>query len=425
MGLGLRIPGRSTMSSTLADTQQAADELHTRIRNNPKNSLENLQLATLRLKDGIKLTVALQKLDPIDILNFSDKLSTIQEAYPIILATGEIDTKAPLILKTIHHSDRVISSQPTTIQPAVIEAIDSSAEQEAANNTLTGLCTKTCLIEQSQNSDGTIVAQRALLMSKAQGISVATATHTGELEELTPAESLLLVINIIDYVEKKLHQQNIIHHDASGKNILINPKTLQVTVIDIDPSHFSPLTQAPEERNLASLGSIEADIYSLTQDVFMTILSGGIRPWKEGDKVMGIDMVEEHITQKFSLKNSGTSVSPSVVIINLLRKMHSQDPKDRGSLSEAKQILIAQLQVITGKKLSARTLDLQQAKARQAHERQLQTLDRVLSDPKYNQFAPSELPNSTKKSSFYLFRFFTQIVSASRKDDYPRKTLSF
>lgn len=173
-----------------------------------------------------------------------------------------------------------------------------------------------------------------ILMSKIPGVCLLDLLDTLVFRRLTPLQRIELAINIVNNYQT-LHDNGVVHGDAGAKNIIIDLDTLQGMPIDINAYYGTELTQAPEKK-----ASIQADLYAIAQDILMPIFCG-VRPLKTKEgKMINEDRVYLGLYINF-IHPSCDGISHLVIesLQNLLERMHSCAPDQRGSLQETKQSL--------------------------------------------------------------------------------------
>ncbi len=394
-----------------------------------KNKPENMQIVHVRFDDSDEsmgtarddLILAIDK--TLNSEFCSSSVSCVFDAYPIISKTGAIDYDSPLVVKIIKESERKLSNpkalpqNPLQWQSAKPNKIhrDGSVKTEARNNRLTEMYSRTGLIAKSNINEELIICERVLVMPKAPGIALAKA----DLRFLTQEHRIRLALNVIEYFDKKLHHNEkgpIIQRDIKAENIIVDLQTLQLTVLDIDSSHTSEETKAPEDLNEPNFGNIKSDIYSLAFDVLTLIFSGLRSKRNENGDIINSTEIKDKIIQHFTAPGFySVPNSVSRAIQDLLEAMCDREPEKRTDLEIAAEILITQLQVIAGNKgINANTLNQEQEMPRTAHSTQLNTLRHVLTDTRY-QVGEASTDKKASKNRFAFHsgpRVFEKAVSS-------------
>ena len=139
---------------------------------------------------------------------------------------------------------------------------------------------------------------------------------------------------------RAVHEEHIIHKDLNGQNILINPKTLEVQLIDFglasqlelssDYTHNPGLLEgslpyiAPEQTGrTAALVDFRADIYSLGV-VFYEFLTRKL-PFESTDP---LELIHAHLALRPA---EAVSINPQVgqALSDVIRKMLAKNPDER------------------------------------------------------------------------------------------------
>jgi serine/threonine protein kinase len=348
-----------------------------------KEDVMSFTFSTVYFDNGDELRVAI----PEPHTPYENSANTVYDVFPTIADADTVDENTPLVLKVIRDSARTEHKQ-NGWQPAIhpeiaskIIAIDTAAKTEANNNTVGGLVSRSGLME-SIDSEGTVIAKRIILMAKAPGISLKDFRY---VQEITREQIIRVIINLCDYYAK-LHAAGVYHRDINLRNIKVDPITLQITVFDIDQSHYS--IKAPEDTGTLDFKlTAKIDIYALAEILMSLTSKITIKKNDHGD-IANIDAIKNYIHANFdlfSIKTMEEDTTTSDAMIDLLEKMHHADSHSRPDLIQIKQILIEQLRIITGNmKITEESLHKEQEKVQVEHMAQLQMLARILADPAYN-----------------------------------------
>lgn len=320
---------------------------------NARNNLKGMQL--VRFGNTLLVAIDRRQSEP-----FSEGASSrVYKAHPL-KSTGEIDFQVELIAKIIKkNEERVVS-------------IDSIAHKEQIEiETKNGNFLFSSRISNIRKVlKGEIFEENIILMSKIPGESLEKLIAEGGLKYLKPQERLQLAINVIE-VYQILHQEGIFHGDVKAENIVIDLGTLIGMPIDLDPSHRTDLTKAPEEE----LSEI-SDGYSLVQDILMAIFSGMRLQKNEEGEITNQLLIQVAIQQNFKHGPFSIENAYTWAIDDVWRGMHAEKPEDRMPLEKAKNIL---KEALAG--LDPVLID---DKAIKAYQEQLSILEQVLKDSEHS-----------------------------------------
>jgi serine/threonine protein kinase len=222
----------------------------------------------------------------------SGGVGTVYTAYPV-QTDGKIDKYTPLVVKisrctglTLENGIEKFESTAETRglwsrtkekiteqkKRHILVHMDNGLVSETINATTLVFSSRATTTSQ-QDKAGNTVHYRSILMSKVPGKSLDQLLADGFIGALKPEERLRLALNVIR-AYKELHAQGFYHRDIKAENIMVDPKTLQVTVIDLD-NQVSSCTRAPEDKRKTEFKpNALSDIYSLGIDVLPIILSG-------------------------------------------------------------------------------------------------------------------------------------------------------
>ncbi|BAY79409.1 two-component hybrid sensor and regulator (plasmid) [Nostoc linckia NIES-25] len=184
----------------------------------------------------------------------------------------------------------------------------------------------------------------ALVMEDFSGISLKDWAKKKEKNIVSLGEFFQIAIQIVSILEE-LHRDRIIHKDIKPANILIDPSTLEVKLIDFSiatllPREIQSLTNpnvlegtlayiSPEQTGRMNRGiDYRSDFYSLGV-TFFELLSGQL-PFTSNDPM---ELVHCHIAKepdKLKIKNSKfTNEEIPQVICDIVIKLMSKNAEDR------------------------------------------------------------------------------------------------
>lgn len=292
--------------STLAAKQKMDESLYARIG---ANNEENLQIH--RFNES--LVIAIETNRPLN-----GKVAATYPAYPID-RTGKIRKDIRLIAKIVS-----------------LKKDQSDAHIVAESNNGKKLFS---------SEVGEIENGRIILMSEVPGDSLLSPPDIHELEiseaskvrkvnhnfdNLTDLQRVHICINVLESF-KILIREGIFPRDIKADNILIHSDTLRATPIDIDLTHETELTRAPEKTV-----SEQSILFSSTLDILIPILSGALVSRENNSNTLNIvnfEEIENGIDKNFDkpLNNE---------ILTLLSKWISDDPEERGTLEEAQHAFL-------------------------------------------------------------------------------------
>lgn len=282
----------------LAAEEQIDVALQKRIFDNNPNLIEDLEQGNLhihRFNKDLVIAIAKAKNQPLQ-----GKVGTTYPAYPVD-STGKICKGIHLIAKIIERAS-----------PQAHETI--AAEAYNGNKLFSSSAAK--------NKNGGM-----LLMSEVPGIPLLNLIGTPALNNLTPLQRILLCIRVLQCYTI-LHKAGIFHRDVTAGNILIDLDAQRAMPIDIDPSHQTELTKAPEKTI-----SAQSDLFSIALDILIPILSG-VRPCRDTNgNTLNTEEIEDGIDRNFGELADN--------ILALLSKLTSDNPDERGSLEEARQTFLS------------------------------------------------------------------------------------
>ncbi|MFN6535300.1 MAG: protein kinase domain-containing protein [Nostoc sp. EkiNYC01] len=184
----------------------------------------------------------------------------------------------------------------------------------------------------------------ALVMEDFSGLSLKDWGKRKEKDILSLGEFFHIAIQIVSTLEQ-LHRDRIIHKDIKPANILINPSTLEVKIIDFSiatllPREIQFLTNpnvlegtlayiSPEQTGRMNRGiDYRSDFYSLGV-TFFELLTGQL-PFTSNDPM---ELVHSHIAKqpdKFNIQNSKfTNEEIPHVLCDIVMKLMSKNAEDR------------------------------------------------------------------------------------------------
>ncbi|MBD2611206.1 MAG: AAA family ATPase [Nostoc sp. GBBB01] len=185
----------------------------------------------------------------------------------------------------------------------------------------------------------------ALVMEDFSGISLKDWTKRKEKNIVSLGEFFQIAIQIVSILEE-LHRHRIIHKDIKPANVLINPNTLEIKLIDFSIATLLPrevqfITNpnvlegtlayiSPEQTGRMNRGiDYRSDFYSLGV-TFFELLSGEL-PFNTNDPM---ELVHAHIAKqpdKFKIKHSKSTNNEEIpeVLCDIVMKLMSKNAEDR------------------------------------------------------------------------------------------------
>ena len=321
---------------------------------------------------------------------------TVYTAYPV-QTDGTIDKDTPLVLKISKHTGRELKNEEEELKltretreflrlpngrSIDIQRIHTKLNEnlvfETKNANRLAFSARVTTTSQ-QDKAGNTVYYQSILMSKVRGKSLEQLVKDKSIEGLSAEQRLRLALNVIR-VYKELQAKGFYHRDIKAANIMIDLDTLQVMAIDLDNKVCSD-TRAPEDtQSRTFIATAESDSFSLAMDVLVTILSGKQPTPREAEGFRNKGVINDRAIHALNTRYDSKVAGKIQFMLN---GMLARNPIDRTTLAKAEEVILEQLEVVRGHSITEEEIQ-QEKKQNRKHKESLRTLDRVLSDPKYN-----------------------------------------